>query len=83
MRVASSGRSQRSAPTQPGQFTRVLRPSMPATKASPHLSTDVVLLMGHGSLVSISANVARSDLVSRTIAVSIQDMCAEPTSTPR
>src|SRR5208337_200497 len=62
---------------------RFARPSMPLTKASAHLSTVVVLFNGHGNLSSNSPNEGRSALVSRTSAVLIQDMCAEPTLTPR
>src|SRR6185436_5106751 len=82
LRVDMIGLSHRSAPTQRGQYTRVFRPSMPSTKAAPHLPTDVVTFTGYGSLDNISPKVERSVLVSRTIAVSTHDMCAEPTSTP-
>ena len=73
---------ERNAPTQPGTFTRRLRPSMPLTNASPHLSTLVVWPSGLGSLDSISPKLPRSFLASCTIGVSIHDICAEPTSTP-
>lgn len=56
---------------------------MPLTNASPQAETDVVDDSGGGSLDSISPNVDRSALLSLTIAVSIQLMCADPTSTPR
>ncbi|COY98102.1 Uncharacterised protein [Mycobacterium tuberculosis] len=53
------------------------------TNAAAHLLTDVVLFNGQGRRASNSANAGRSALVSRTNAVSIHDMCAEPTLTPR
>ena len=56
---------------------------MPLTNAAAHLSTEVVLFNGQGSAASNLPNAGRSALVSRTIAVSIQDMWAEPTPTPR
>src|ERR1700739_91520 len=62
---------------------RLRRPSMPLTNASAHLSTVVVLFSGHGNFACSSPNEGRSALVSRTRAVLIQDMCAEPTPTPR
>src|SRR6516162_978013 len=59
------------------------RPSMPLTNACAHLSTVVVLFSGHGNLLSSSRNEGRSVSLSRTRAVLIHDMCAEPTLTPR
>ena len=56
---------------------------MPLTNADAHLSTVVVLFIGHGKLANNRLNADRSVWVSRTSAVSIQDMCAEPTVTPR
>ncbi len=81
--VDRNGFSQRNTPTQLGQYTRSLRPSMPAMKAVAHFSTEVVLLNGHGNFANCSRNEGRSAWGSRTNAVSIQDMCAEPTATPR
>ena len=56
---------------------------MPSTNAAAHLSKVVVLFNGQGNFASSSPNEGRSVLLSRTRAVSIHDMCAEPTLTPR
>ncbi len=56
---------------------------MPAAKALPQASTDVVLFIGGGSVAIIRPKAVRSSRASRTNGVSIQDMWATPTSTPR
>src|ERR1700757_1577531 len=53
--VDRNGFSQRNTPTQPGQYTRSLRPSMPATKAAAHLSTEVVLFNGQRNFAQLLA----------------------------
>ena len=64
--VDSTGLSQRNS----AHPARAVDPALAALDAldegRAHLSTEVVLFSGHGSLASISPNAGRSDLVSRT-----------------